>query len=198
VGCETYRLDGDGSFQWLDAEAHIDLGAIAQGYVAACLAETLRVRGIDRFLINISGDIVVEGERPGGGPWRIGVQDPRRPDALVARLPMRWTAVTTSGDYEQYFVENGQRYHHVFDPATGYPSRGAISVSVFSEDPVAADCYATALFVLGPERGLAFVEARPDLGALFVRETPEGKAEMLWSTNLEQDFGAPPSAAATP
>ena len=126
----------------------------------------------------------------------MGVQNPRQPDALLARLPMRWTAVTTSGDYEQSFIENGKRYHHIFDPATGYPAWGTTSVSVFSEDPVAADCYATALFVLGPERGLDFVATRPDLGALFVRETPAGRVEMLWSVNLEQDFGVPPDAEA--
>jgi thiamine biosynthesis lipoprotein len=188
VGCDVYGFDEAGRFAWHDTEARIDLGGIAQGFVAACLAETLRARGIERFLINISGDIVVGGERPGGGPWRLGVQNPRQTDSLIARFPMRWKSVTTSGDYEQYFVANGQRYHHLFDPATGYPARRSTSVSVFSNDPVDADCYATALFVMGPERGLAFVHTRPDLGALFMREAADGSVGVWRSANLEEDF----------
>ncbi len=184
VGCEMYALAPDGRVVWLDTQARIDLGGIAQGYVAACLADTFGARGIERFLITISGDIAVAGERPDGGPWRVGVQNPRQPDSLLASVPMQWAAVTTSGDYEQFFVEKGVRYHHVFDPATGYPARGAASVSVWSNDPVAADAYATALFVLGPERGLAFVDSRPDLAALFVVEGTDGGLSLRRSAAL--------------
>lgn len=189
VGCNVYEIDPNGGFRWHDAEARLDLGGIAQGFVANCVAETLRARGITRFLVNMSGDIIVGGVRPGGGPWRIGVQNPRQPDSLLARLPMRFGAVTTSGDYEQFFIVDGQRYHHVFDPQTGTPARGAASVSVFSDDPVDADCYATALLVMGPERGLAFVASRSDLGAIFVRDTGAGKAVMQWSAALAADLG---------
>lgn len=185
VGCEVYSLQPDGTLQWRDGAARIDLGGIAQGFAAACVAETLRARGISDFLVNLSGDIVVGGERAGGGPWRIGVQNPRRPDSLLLTVPMRWRAVTTSGDYEQSFIENGVRYHHIFDPATGVPARGTASVSVFADDPIAADCYATALFVLGVDRGLAFVRARPHLQALFVRATPSGTLEHRASAGLD-------------
>ena len=189
VGCEVYEIDLDGNFRWHDSEARLDLGGIAQGFVAACVADTLRARGITSFLVNLSGDIVTGGARPGGGPWRIGVQNPRQPDSLLARLPMRFGAVTTSGDYEQFFIANGQRYHHVFDPQTGAPARGAASVSVFSDDAIAADCYATALLVMGPERGLAFVATRRDLAAIFVRDIGAGRVTMQWSAGLEADLG---------
>jgi thiamine biosynthesis lipoprotein len=184
VGCEVYAITTDGRFEWRDDEARIDLGGIAQGFVAGRMADTLRARGIDRFLINVSGDIVVSGSRPDGGAWRIGVQHPRRSDSLLARLPMHRRAVTTSGDYEQSFVVDGVRYHHIFDPSTGFPGRRTASVSVFSDDPVAADCYATALFVLGAERGLAIVEARSDLAALFVVDGADGGVEMHSSAEL--------------
>ena len=188
VGCETYRLEEDGGFHWLDPEARLDLGGIAQGFVAGCVADSFRARGIRDFLIDISGDILVGGERPGGGPWRIGVQNPRRPDSLLATVPMRWRAVTTSGDYEQFFVQDGVRYHHIFDPATGQPARGAASVSIFSDDPIAADCYATALFVLGPERGLEFLAARPDLQAVFVVEGKDGSVALRPSPGVAAAF----------
>jgi thiamine biosynthesis lipoprotein len=174
VGCDVYTLTSERGFEWQDARAQIDLGGIAQGFVAGCVADTLRARGITRFLINVSGDVFVGGERPGGGPWRVGIQHPRQPDSLLATTPMRWHAVTTSGDYEQYFVVDDVRHHHIFDPRSGRPARGVISVSVFAPDAVDADCYATALFVLGPERGLKFVEESPNLEGLFVVESATG------------------------
>jgi thiamine biosynthesis lipoprotein len=186
VGCDTWDLDPDGRFVWHDALAEIDLGGIAQGYVAAKVAALLRGRGISSFLVNISGDVLASGRRPDGAPWRVGVQDPRRPDSLLARLDLDVAAVTTSGDYEQYFIADGVRYHHIFDPATGYPARDLASVSVLSDDPVAADCYATAVFVLGPERGLAFLNARPDLRGLLVSVTSEGKLVLRWSHGMEK------------
>jgi len=185
VGCEVYALQPDGTLEWRDDQARIDLGGIAQGFAAACVAETLRARGIVDFLVNLSGDIVVGGERAGGGRWRIGVQHPRRPDTLLVTLPTRWRAVTTAGDYEQSFIENGVRYHHIFDPTTGAPARGTVSVSVFADDPVAADCYDTALFVLGVERGLAFLAAHPHVQALFVTETASGELERYSTAGLD-------------
>ena len=131
------------------------------------------------------------GRRPDGRPWRVGVQHPRRPDSLLARLDLDVAAVTTSGDYEQFFESGGRRYHHIFDPATGWPARPLVSVTVLSDDPVAADCYATAVFVLGPERGLAFLERRTDLRGLLVSESPDGKLSLLWSHGMESVRRAP-------
>jgi thiamine biosynthesis lipoprotein len=185
VGCEVYTLMPDGRLVWNDAEAMLDLGGIAQGYVAQCVADTLRGRGVRDFLIDISGDLVAGGERPGGGPWRIGVQHPRRPDSLLARLRLDAAAVTTSGDYEQFFESGGRRYHHVFDPATGRPvDNGVVSVTVLSDDAVDADCYTKVIFVLGPERGLELLEARPDLRGLVVSEPRPGRLEVRWSDGL--------------
>lgn len=183
VGCEVYELAEDGTFRWRDGQAEIDLGGIAQGYVAGCVADTLRALGIERFLINVSGDVFVGGERPGGGPWRVGIQHPRAVDSLLATTPMHWPAVTTSGDYEQFFVADGVRFHHIFDPATGRPARRVASVSVFARQALDADCYATALFVLGPERGLPLLEGHADLEGLFVRDTGDG-VQVITSSGL--------------
>ena len=172
VGCDVYALGPRGAFEWRDPRAQLDLGGIAQGFVAGCIGDTLRGRGITRFLINVSGDVFVGGERPGGGPWRVGIQHPRQTDSLLATTPMQWPAVTTSGDYEQFFVADGVRYHHIFDPATGRPGRRAISVSVFARDALDADAYATAMFILGPERGLPILNGNPHLEGLFVVDTP--------------------------
>lgn len=190
VGCEVYALQSDGRLVWLDDEAQLDLGGIAQGLVAARAGELLQAHGIDNYLVDVSGDIACRGLHPSGRPWRIGVQHPRQADSLLARLSLEWAAVTTSGDYEQSFEVNGVRYHHIIDPKTGFPAPGVASVSVFSDDPVAADCYATAVFVLGVERGLRFVEQRADLEALIVEAPTGGDSLHLvshWSSGLRDE-----------
>jgi thiamine biosynthesis lipoprotein len=184
VGCDVFAIGADGRFEWRDPVAEIDLGGIAQGFVAGCVADTLRAMGLSRFLVDISGDLVASGTRAAGGAWRIGIQHPRRPDSLLARLPLDVAAITTSGDYEQYFERDGVRYHHVIDPNTGVPARGAVSVSVLAADPVAADCYTKVVFVLGAERGLAFLNARPDLRGIVVRETTPGVLQVDTSDGL--------------
>jgi thiamine biosynthesis lipoprotein len=184
VGCDTWSLTPEGRFVWHDDRAEIDLGGIAQGYVAGVVAESLQALGLHDFLIDVSGDIVCGGRRADGRAWRIGVQHPRRPDSLLTRFDLDVAAVTTSGDYEQFFVDSGRRYHHIFDPATGWPASRVVSATVLADDPVAADCYAKVVFVLGPERGLAFLDARPDLRGLLVTEPEPGRVVVHWSDDL--------------
>jgi thiamine biosynthesis lipoprotein len=184
VGCNMYEITPDGRFVWHDPVAEIDLGGIAQGFVGRSVADTLRTLGLRRFIVDISGDLVCGGHRADGGAWRIGIQNPRQPDSLLATVPLDVAAITTSGDYEQFFMQDGVRYHHIMDPHTGRPARDIASVSVLSDDPIAADCYTKVVFVLGPERGLAFLNARPDLRGVIVRETSPGHLALLWSDDL--------------
>ena len=184
IGCDVYRIDEEGRLHWNDPAARLDLGGIAQGLVAQRTAEILEEHGFSSFLINVSGDIVVRGQRPDGRAWRIGVQHPRQPDSLIARLSLNMQALTTSGDYEQAFFENGKRLHHIFDPETGWPAARTASVSVFSNDPIDADCYATAVFVMGPERGLQFLESRDDLQGLITFEDDRGHLQVLRSSGI--------------
>ena len=183
-GCDVYTLVPDGRLRWNDAQAEIDLGGIAQGFICERIAAILEARDIHHFLVDVSGDIVTAGQRAGGGPWRIGVQDPRLPDSLLATVVLDARAVTTSGDYEQFFEVSGTRYHHIFDPATGWPAPGVQSATVVADDPVAADCYAKVAFVLGPERGLAFLESRPDLRGVIVSEPAPGRRAVQWTHDL--------------
>jgi thiamine biosynthesis lipoprotein len=184
AGCDVFTITGAGRLQWNDAVAEIDLGGIAQGYVCERIAALLRARGIDRFLVDVSGDLVAGGERAGGGAWRIGIQDPRRPDSLLATLTIDSGAVTTSGDYEQFFEAGGRRFHHVFDPRTGWPAERVQSVTVVTPDPVAADAYAKVVFVLGPERGFAFLESRPELRGVIVSANADGGRHVQWTHDL--------------
>jgi len=139
----------------------LDLGGVAKGYAADGALRAMMNAGAEAGLVNIGGDIAVFGERPGGGPWRIGIQHPRAPGELFAVLELEDEAVATSGDYERYFIEDGVRYHHLLDPKTGHPARELVSVTVIAPSCVLADAYATAASVLGPEAAVAFAEKRP-------------------------------------
>ncbi len=137
--------------------SRLDLGGIAKGYAVDRGAALLKQAGVAGAIINAGGDIRVLGERPGGGPWRIGIQHPRDPEALLTKVEVTGTAVVTSGDYERYFMEDGVRYHHILDPKTGQPARGCQSVTVVTGSAMRADALATACFVLGPEAGMALL-----------------------------------------
>lgn len=143
--------------------AGVNFGAIAKGYAVDRAVEVLREHGAAEALVNAGGEI-----RATGGEWEVGIQHPRSPSELLAVLDLQGMAVATSGDYEQYFERDGTRYHHIFDPATGHPARGCQSVSIIASDDVTADALATAVFVMGTERGMDFLKQYPDIEALIV------------------------------
>jgi thiamine biosynthesis lipoprotein len=145
----------------------IDLGAIAKGYAVDRAIATLRAHGVTSAAVNAGGDIGLLGSKQ-GRPWRIGVQHPRDPEGVLVTLEAADRAVVSSGDYERCFERDGRRYHHLFDPQTGYPAGRCQSVTVLAPRAVLADALATALFVLGPERGLALLRDYPGVDALIV------------------------------
>lgn len=135
----------------------VDLGGIAKGFCGNLAARQLKQQGIQSGLVAIAGDITAFGTKPDGTPWQIGIRNPRQTgekDALMATLGMLNRSISTSGDYERYFIEAGVRYHHLLDPKTGFPSNASMSASVISDAGYLSDAISTAMFILGPERGL--------------------------------------------
>jgi FAD:protein FMN transferase len=153
--------------QLTQAGMALDLGGIAKGYAVDRAVAVMQDHGIRQALVNAGGDIRGLGTRPDGKPWRIGIQHPRE-TGLLGVVEIRDAAIVTSGDYERGFIHDGVRYHHLFDPRTGYPARDCQSVTILAPSTEAADAYATAVFVLGPERGLALIEAHDELEGLIV------------------------------
>jgi FAD:protein FMN transferase len=145
----------------------INLGGIAKGYVVERAAAMLRASGVEHALLNAGGDTRVIGDRR-GQPWIVGIRHPRVADEVVTRLPLVDEAISTSGDYERYFEENGHRYHHIINPATGRPTEGILTVTVIGPDGTMTDGLDTAIFVLGVERGLELIEAYPDYETIIV------------------------------
>jgi thiamine biosynthesis lipoprotein len=151
-----------------DSGMGIGLGGIGQGYIGDQVARLIRERGFKDFVIDVSGDLRVDG-LVRGRPWRVGIQHPRLSGKTLATVPIaNGLSVVTAGDYERYFDLEGRRYHHIIDPATGYPADGCQSVTVVSRDTMLADALDTGLFVMGPVRALALAERLPEVEAMIV------------------------------
>ncbi|RLB65551.1 MAG: FAD:protein FMN transferase [Deltaproteobacteria bacterium] len=150
-------------------DTRINLGGIAKGYAIDRAAAVLRQAGLEAFFAQAGGDLYVEGRKPNGEAWRVGVRDPRGSNgSYFAMLPVEDHAFSTAGDYERAFVKGGKRYHHIIDPRTGYPATASRSVTIWAKDALTADAIDDAVFILGPSEGLALVESLDDCGALIV------------------------------
>ncbi len=134
----------------------IDAGGIMKGYAAQKAAEVLQSHGIRAGIVAVAGDIRTFGRKPDGKPWRVGIRHPRGKgeDDIIGVLQLSDMSVSTSGDYERFFFVNGRRIHHLISPKTGHPAEGCQSVSIVSPDGALADAYSTAVFILGPEKGM--------------------------------------------
>jgi thiamine biosynthesis lipoprotein len=134
----------------------INLGGIAKGYIVDKAAVAMRKAGVTRAIIHAGGDMTVF-QRDNEKPFTIGLQHPRE-KKLLGEAFVYNGAIATSGDYERFFIKDGVRYHHILDPKTGFPSRGTQAVTLIAADPTVADALSTAVFVLGPEKGMALIE----------------------------------------
>ena len=141
---------------------YLDLSAIAKGYAVDAVAKLLRQNGIDNFLVEIGGEIITRGQKGINLPWVVGIETPRAGQRVVhKRLKLKNVSMATSGDYRNYFEDNGVRYSHTIDPANGYPIKHKLaSVTVIDESCMRADAIATAIMVMGVDRGLEFAEAQ--------------------------------------
>jgi len=147
----------------------VDLGAVAKGFAVDCAVRELKERGIKSCLINTGGQIYCLGDRF-GKPWVIAIQNPREHDILES-MEVKDQAVSTSGDYEQFFMVGNKRYSHIFNPKTGYPAdSGIVSVTVIAKDNFTADALSTAIFVLGKEKGLKLIEHFPGVKTKIIEE----------------------------
>ncbi|MDY0092175.1 MAG: FAD:protein FMN transferase [Candidatus Vecturithrix sp.] len=151
----------------------LDLGGIAKGYAIDQAIAILREHGVIMALVNAGGDIRCLGTKADGTPWRVGIQHPREKTEISGVVSLRDAAVATSGDYERYFLQQGIRYHHIIDPGTGMPARACQSVTIVAQTAEQADVLATAVFVMGPERGLAFLNEHPGIEGMIVRADGE-------------------------
>jgi len=138
-----------------DSHTKIDLGGIGKGYAAEQLIAYLNDTDIAYGLISLGGNIGVFGSKTSGECYKVGITDPKNPDGVIGYLYLTEGYLSVSGNYERYFEENGKRYHHILDPATGYPAEsGLVSAACISTRGAIADGLSTALFVMGETNAL--------------------------------------------
>jgi thiamine biosynthesis lipoprotein len=160
----------------------LGLGGIGQGYIADKIKEKLQKEGCMAGLVNVSGDINTWGKLPNGKPWTVGIINPINKNKVFATFQLDDSAVETSGNYEKYVTFNGKRYTHIIDPRTGFPADGIISVSVFAKQTEVADALATAIFVMGVEVGLDFVNQLKGINCIIV----DAEGKIHYSKNIEK------------
>jgi thiamine biosynthesis lipoprotein len=164
----------------------IDLGGIAKGYAVDRAIALLQARGVEHAVVSAGGDSRIIGDRF-GRPWIVGIRHPDDPKRVVTRIPLVDTAMSTSGDYERYFDEQGTRYHHILDPKTGRSASKVRSATILAPTAMQTDGLSKTAFVLGAEAALEIIEKIPGVDAVFV--TPEGK--VLYTRGLQAGDAAP-------
>jgi thiamine biosynthesis lipoprotein len=153
----------------------VDLGGIAKGYAGDVAIDIYKKHGIRSAFVNLGGNVIALGSKPDGSPWTIGIRNPRPGEGappgeqVLGFIAVTDKAVTTSGDDQRYFEKDGQRYHHIVDPRTGYPARsGLMSVTLVTPSSFDADAFDTAVFILGLEKGKELVRKLGNMDAIFV------------------------------
>lgn len=169
----------DNSIHFTHAGMRIDLGGIAKGYAVDRAIDILQKNGISSAIVTAGGDSRIIGDK-NGRPWIIGIQHPRKRDAYALRIPLFDSAISTSGDYERYFLTNDERIHHIINPKTGKSAKGSWSASVIGPDATTTDALSTTLFILGAEKGIQLIDTMPDLDAIII----DAKGKVHYSSGL--------------
>lgn len=155
----------------------LNFGAIAKGYAVDKAIGVLKQFGIKEALVNAGGEISVLGNN-----WIVGIQHPREINSIIKKIKLDGYTIATSGDYEQYFEVEGIRYHHILDPKTGYPSRGLQSVTIISKSNIFADGLATAVFVMGKDKGMKLIESLNDTETMII----DSEGKIFYSSGFEK------------
>lgn len=174
-----------------DPRMQVDFNAIAQGFSVDVIGEFLSSKGIENYLVDVGGEVLARGTKPNGDSWIVGIEKPadsadspeRKVETTLAVTDM---AVATSGNYRKFYVENGIRYSHTIDPATGYPVRhNTLSVTVLAPDAMTADAMATVFMVMGSEKAMHFLKSHPEFQAWFIDAAPNGGYIHHWTPGMK-------------
>lgn len=191
TGYEKVRLIGS-KVRKQDPRIMLDCSAIAKGYGSDVVAQYLRSRDVENFMIEIGGEIVVQGNSDKRLPWKIGVTKPtddstQTNNELQTVLNLSNTAMATSGNYRRFYYKNGKKYAHTIDPKTGYPvQHNILSATVLANTCAKADAYATSFMVLGLEKTQQVLQHHPDLMVYLIYADGQGKNKVWYSPSLKK------------
>lgn len=183
------KVEVSGNTVTLPKDYAIDLGSSAKGYTGDRIAAILKENGVNSAIINLGGNVQAVGTKPDGSSWKVAVKDPVNSDADFCILSVADKAVITSGSYERYFTDdNGNRYWHILDPATGRPAdNGLTSVTIIGTNGTQCDCLSTALFVMGTDKAVEYAKQHKNIDVIlvtadneiYITDTLEGSIQML-------------------
>ena len=177
------------------ARTTLDLNSIAKGFAVDQVSRVIAGSGFQNYLVEIGGEVFAAGLRKDGQKWRIGINKPQKDAAVNAVykiVSLSNKAFATSGDYRNFFEINGVRYSHVIDPRSGYPvSNGVVGVSIIADNCTVADGLATAIMVMGVEKGIALLNRLDNVEGLIVVEKSDGNLADFYSTGFKVDKKVP-------
>lgn len=190
TGYEKVELSDEGKVVKTDPRIMLSCSAVAKGYAVDVIAQLLKKKGIRNFMVDIGGEVVVHGQNPQNGLWRIGLNKPIDDSLAVnqelqAVLQVTDLGMATSGNYRNYYYKDGKKYAHTIDPRTGYPVQHSIlSATVIAKDCMSADAYATAFMVMGLDGAKQILEKHPELMAYFIWADAEGNNHVWYSPSM--------------
>jgi FAD:protein FMN transferase len=191
VGYQKVRLDGNRIVKD-NPGIMLDMSAIAKGYTCDIIGELLARRGCKNYMVEIGGEVVAKGFNAKGNVWNIGISKPdettyytKEEIQAVVKLPER--ALATSGNYRNFYIEDGKKYAHEIDPHTGYPAeQNLLSTTVLAMDCMTADAWATAFMVLGFAKSVELLEKLPDIDVYFIYSDDSGTTKIYMSENFRK------------
>ena len=190
VGYDKVELR-NGRIYKADQRLQINMNAIAQGYTVDVLTEFLDDQGVQNYLVEVGGEVRTKGISPSQRKWRLGIDKPVDSNnvsgrSLQAIVELQNQSLATSGNYRNFYIKDGVKYAHTIDPKTGQPvQHKLLSVSVFAEECVMADAYATAFMVMGMEKSKKLLDQLDGMGAYFIYSDEEGAFKVDYTDNIE-------------
>lgn len=191
VGYQKIRLS-DGKINKDDPRTMLDCSAIAKGYGVDVVARTLDKKGVQHYMVDIGGEVVVKGKNSRMKTWRIGINKPVEDSLSINQelqtiLEVSGVGMATSGNYRKFYYKDGKRYAHTIDPRIGHPVQHSIlSATVIAKDCTTADAYATAFMVMGLEKSMEFCKAHPELDAYFICDGEGESYEIHYTPGMER------------
>lgn len=169
---------------------YLDFNAIAPGYAADVLGDFLETKNVSNYMIEIGGEVLCKGKNAEGKYWTIGINNPeyeqKGGEQLQAIVSLNNRALATSGNYRNFYVQDGKKYAHTLDPKTGYPvQHSLLSVTVLADDCISADAYATVFMVIGKDKALELIKKQPGLDAFFVYADEKGKLQTYTTEGIK-------------
>ncbi len=191
VGYKKIRLENNTIIKE-DLRTMLDFSAIAKGYAVDVAGDYLKNQGCKNYMVEIGGEVVARGVNKEGKVWRIGINEPNdnepvTPNGLEAIISLDNKAIATSGNYRNFYMENGKKYAHTINPNTGYPvDHNLLSASVIAEDCMTADAYATACMVLGVEKTIEMSSSLPGIEILLIYSDENGDNQIKFTKGFEK------------